>query len=64
VTIDLVTLCKALSSCLNVLVGFMSKEWIKIDSDITFSGGSVGYTVVYATESVTKVALTGFGYLS
>ena len=42
----------------------MSKEWMKIDSESTFSGGSFGYTVSYATGSVMKKTLTGFGYLS
>jgi hypothetical protein len=41
----------------------MSKEWMKIDSDSTFSGGSFGCMVDYATGSLTQVALTGFGYL-
>ena len=37
---------------------------MKIGSDSTFSDGSFGCTVVYATGSLTKVALTGYGYLS
>ena len=44
------------------LVGFMSKEWMKIDSDGTFNGGLFGRSVGYATGSVTQVALTRFGY--
>ena len=40
----------------------MTKEWMKIDSENTFSGGSFGYTVGCATGSVTQVALTGYGY--
>ena len=46
-----------------VLVGFMSKEWMKIDSESTFSGGSFGCIAGFATGSVTQVALTGYGYL-
>jgi hypothetical protein len=47
-----------------VLVGFMSKASMKIDSESTFNGGFLGCTVGYATGSVMKVALTGYGYLS
>jgi hypothetical protein len=36
---------------------------MKIGSDSTFNGGSVGCTVVCAAGSLTQVALTGFGYL-
>ena len=36
---------------------------MKIGSDSTSNGGSFGCTAGYATESVTQVALTGFGYL-
>ena len=36
---------------------------VKIDIDSTFNNGLLGYTVGYATGSVTKVALTGYGYL-
>ena len=63
------TTCKAdcfqvnVTDCSNVLVGFMSKEWMKIDSESTFNGGSVGCTVGCAIGSVMKVALTGFGYM-
>jgi hypothetical protein len=46
-----------------VLVGFMSKEWMKIASDSTFNDGSFGRSVGFATGSLTQVALTGFGYL-
>ena len=55
---------KALSAYLSVLVGFMSKEWMNIDSESTFNGGSFGCTVGYAIGSVMKVVLTGFGSLS
>ena len=48
---------------LSVLVGFMSKEWMKIDSVGTFKGGSYVYTAGCATGSLTQLALTGFGYL-
>ena len=41
----------------------MSKELMKIGSDRTFNVGLLGCTAGYATESVTQVALTGFGYL-
>jgi hypothetical protein len=41
----------------------MSKEWMKIGFESTFNGGSVGCTVVCATGSLIKVALTGFGYV-
>jgi hypothetical protein len=61
-TVNCVPLCKASTACSNVLVGFMSKEWMKIDSESTFSGGSFGYTVGCAIRSVMKVALTGYGY--
>jgi hypothetical protein len=44
-----------------VLVGFMSKEWMKIGSESTFNDGSFGCMVFCATGSVMKVALTGFG---
>ena len=37
---------------------------MKIGSDSTFNGGSVGRSVVCAAGSVTQVALTGYGYLS
>ena len=47
----------------SVLISFMSKKWMNIDSDNTVNGGSVGCKVSYATGSVMKVALTGFGYL-
>jgi hypothetical protein len=46
-----------------VLVGFMSKGLMKIDSEGTFNDGFFGCTVVCATGSVMKVALTGYGYL-
>ncbi|MEI6268530.1 MAG: reverse transcriptase domain-containing protein [Methylococcaceae bacterium] len=59
-----VPLCKASTACLSVLVGFMSKVSMKIDSDCSFNIGSVGCMVGYVTGSVMKVALTGFGYLS
>ena len=36
---------------------------MKIGFDRSFNCGSFGYTVGYATGSVTKVALTGYGYL-
>jgi hypothetical protein len=52
----------ALTARLSVLVGFMSKESMKIGSVGTFNDGSVGRSVVCATGSVTQVALTGFGY--
>ena len=64
------TTCKAdcfqviVTSYSNDLVGFMSKEWMNIDSESTFNGGSVGCTVGYVIGSVMKVALTGYGYLS
>jgi len=48
---------------LSVLVGFMSKEPMNIDSESTFNGGSVGCTVVCAIGFIMKVALTGYGYL-
>ena len=63
------TTCKAdcfqviVTSYLNDLVGYMSKEWMKIDSENTFNGGSVGCTVGYARGSVMKVALTRSGDL-
>jgi hypothetical protein len=48
----------------NVLVCFVSKEWMKIDSESTFNGGFPGCIVDCAKGSVTQVALTGYGYLS
>jgi glucan phosphorylase len=54
---------KSLTAYLSVLVGFMSKELMKIDSDSTFNGGFLGCTAGCATGSVTQVALTGYGYL-
>ncbi len=42
---------------------FMSKEWMKIGSEITFNGGLVDRTVDCAKGSVMRVALTGFGYV-
>ena len=48
---------------MKVLVGFMSKEWMKIGFESTFNGGFPGCIVGYATGSVTQVVLTGFGYL-
>jgi hypothetical protein len=62
-TVNCVLLRKALTAYLSVLVGFMSKEWMKIDSVGTFNGGSYGYIVGFATGSLTQVALTGYGYL-
>jgi hypothetical protein len=41
----------------------MSKGLMKIGFESTFNGGSVGCTVVCATGSLMKVALTGFDYL-
>ena len=48
---------------LSILVGFMSKEWMKIDSESTFNDGFFGCTVVCTTGSVTQVVLTGYGYM-
>ena len=48
---------------LSILVGFMSKVSMKIDSESKFNGGFLGCTVVCATGSFTQVALTGFGNL-
>jgi hypothetical protein len=62
-TVNCVLLCKALTACLIVLVGFMSKELMNIYSDNTFNDGSFGCIAGYATGSVTQVALTGYGYL-
>ena len=53
---------KIAAGLLFILVGFMSKEWMKIDSESTFSGGFFGCMVDYATGSVIQVALTGYGY--
>jgi hypothetical protein len=54
---------KAYTDQSNVLVGFMSKVSMKIDSVGTFNAGSCGRSAGYATGSLTQVALTGFGYL-
>ena len=40
----------------------MSNEPIFIGFDSTFNGGSFGWIAGYATGSVTKVAVTRFGY--
>jgi hypothetical protein len=56
-TVFCVPLYKASTACLNVLVGFMSKELMNIGFDSTFSDGLLGCAI----GSVTKEALTGFG---
>jgi hypothetical protein len=45
---------KAYTDQSNDLVGFMSKEWIKIDSESTFNGGSFGCTVGLRNRSSNK----------
>ena len=50
-----------MQSALTSLVELCVKKMMDIDSDSTFNGGSFGCIVSYATGSVKRDALTGFG---